>query len=78
MIRYLEESHGAATPIGQGDKDTKRQGHEEGSPTKLQPPDNRSGPDVWTLKPQPSPSERTSGPDRTTGVTAPEPKLAEV
>ena len=37
---------------------------------KLQPPDDRSGPDVRRLKPQPpSPSERTSGPDRTTGHT---------
>ena len=37
---------------------------------KLQPPDDRSGPDVRRLKPQPpSPSEQTSGPDRTTGHT---------
>ena len=36
---------------------------------KLQPPDDRSGPDVRRLKRQPSSSQRTSGPDRTTGHT---------
>ena len=30
VIRYLEESHGTATPNGQVGKDTKREGQEEG------------------------------------------------
>ena len=44
VIRYLEESHGTATPNGQGGKDAKH-GHHEGRPfVKLQAPDDRPGP----------------------------------
>ena len=59
VIRYLEESHGAATSNGDDGENTKCQGQEEGLPMKLQP--------------QPSYSEQTFGQDWTTGDTAPEP-----
>ena len=49
VIRYLEESHGTATPNGRGGKDAKH-GHQEGRPfVKLQAPDDRPVPDVRAL-----------------------------
>ncbi|KAF6988987.1 hypothetical protein CFC21_006391 [Triticum aestivum] len=60
VIRYLEEGHGTATSNGEDDKDTEYEGQEEELPKKLQPPDNRSEPDVRRLKLQP-PDDR-SGP----------------
>jgi hypothetical protein len=80
LIRYLDEGHGAAASNGQDGEDTKEEGQEEEPPKKHQPPDDRSGPDVRRLKPQPAQgpanvyySERTSGPHRTTGQPTPEP-----
>ena len=67
MTRNQEEAH------GQEGEDTKREEQEEGPRKKLQPPDDRSGPDVRRLK-----THRTSGQDQTTGATAPEPTSAEV
>ena len=62
MTRNQEEDH------GQEGEDTKREEREEELRKKLQPPDDRSGPDVRRLK-----THRTTGPDRTTGDPAPEP-----
>ncbi|XBI79560.1 hypothetical protein VPH35_088985 [Triticum aestivum] len=61
VIRYLEEGHGASTPNGQDDEETEHDGQEEELLKKLQPPDDRLGPDVRCLKLQP-PDDR-SGPD---------------
>lgn len=41
MIRYLEEGHGAATPIGQDGENTKYKEREEKQPGSLQPSDDR-------------------------------------
>ena len=51
VIRYLEGGHGTATSNGQDSDDTKYERQEEELPLKLQPPDDRSGPDVRHLKP---------------------------
>ena len=50
MIRYLEESHGATTSNGRASEDAKYKDQEEELPKKLQPPEDRSGPDVRHLK----------------------------
>ena len=67
MTRNQEEAH------GQEGEDTKREDQEEGPRKKLQPPEDRSGPDVRRLKthqttgrtvrpaiPHPSQNERMS------------------
>ena len=46
VIRYLEESHGTATPNGQGGKDAKHGHQEEEMLLKLQASDVRPSPDV--------------------------------
>ena len=55
------------------EEDGRENGEEEELQEISQPPDDRPGPDVRSLKRQPSSSQRTSGPDRTTGAPAPEP-----
>ena len=60
VIRYLEESHGLATPNGQDGEDTKYEGQEEELQEKLQPPDDRSRPDVRSLKATPAKRSQAS------------------
>ena len=62
MTRNQEEAH------GQEGEDTKREEQEEELRKKLQPPDDRSGPDVRRLK-----THQTTGPDQMTGNPAAEP-----
>ncbi|SPT17767.1 unnamed protein product [Triticum aestivum] len=50
VLRYLEESHGTSTSKGQDGKATNHEGQEEELPEKIQPPDDRSDPDVRRLK----------------------------
>ncbi|XBI79540.1 hypothetical protein VPH35_088973 [Triticum aestivum] len=53
VIRYMEEGHGIATSNAQYGEDTEYEGQEEELLKKLQPSDDRSGPDVQRLKPHP-------------------------
>ena len=72
ILRYQGVSHGEAKEQGQEkEEDGREDGDEGGLKEKSQPPDDRPGPNVWRLKHQPSPSERTSGQGRTTGAPAP-------
>jgi hypothetical protein len=77
VIRYLEEGHGATTSNGEDGEDTKYERQEEELQEELQPPDDRSRPDVRPLKATPArgsqASERYSGQtsvqDRTTDTS---------
>ena len=60
ILRYQGVDHEGAKEQGESEEeDGHEDGEEEELRTKPQPPDDRSGQDVQSLKPQPSYSERT-------------------